>query len=91
MPLPAAPDQKPVIPARRLAASALKANNELMIKGILCVLIGLGVLVSPHFISSPGMQGIVAKSALVGWFALVLGAAFIGLYARRRMAAAVKA
>ena len=91
MPLPAAPDQKPVSPARRLAASALKANNELMIKGILCVLIGLGVLVSPYFISSPGMQGIVAKSALVGWFALVLGAAFIGLYARRRMAAAAKA
>jgi hypothetical protein len=80
-----------VIPARRLAASALKANNELMIKGILCVLIGLGVLVSPYFINSPGMQGIVAKSALVGWFALVLGAAFIGLYARRRMATAAKA
>jgi hypothetical protein len=81
MPLPAAPDQKPMIPARRLAASVLKANNELMIKGVLCVLIGLGVLVSPYFISSPGMQGIVAKSSLVGWFALVLGCAFIGLYA----------
>jgi hypothetical protein len=49
------------------------------------------VLVSPYFINSPGMQGIIAKSALVGWFALVLGAAFIGLYARRRMATAAKA
>jgi uncharacterized membrane protein HdeD (DUF308 family) len=90
MPLPAAPDRKPNIPARRLAASLLKANNELMIKGILCVLIGLGVLVSPYFITSPGMQNIVARSSLVGWFALVLGCAFIGLYVRRRMAASAK-
>ena len=91
MPQPAAPHQKPLITAPPLAASTLKANNELMIKGILCVLIGLAVLVSPYFISSPGMQGIVAKSSLVGWFALVLGCAFLGLYARRRMAAPAKA
>lgn len=90
MPLPAAPEQKPVVPARRQAASDLKANNELLIKGILCTLIGLGVLVSPYFINSPGMQNIVAKSSLVGWFALVLGCALIGLYARRRMAANAK-
>ena len=81
MPLPQAPTQKP---ARKLNT---QANNELAIKGILCVLIGLGVVVSPYFITSPGMQGIVAKSAAVGWFALVLGLAFAGLYARRRMAA----
>ena len=81
MPLPTAPTQKPAN-----ATTRNKANNELAIKGILCVLIGLGVLVSPYFISSPGMQGIVARSSLVGWFALVLGIAFVGLYARRRMA-----
>ncbi len=81
MPLPTAPTQKPNNNNARN-----KTNNELLIKGILCVLIGLGVLVTPHFISSPGMQGIVAKSALVGWFALVLGLAFLGLYGRRRMA-----
>jgi len=40
------------------------------------VLIGLGVLISPYFIQSPGMQGIVAKASLVGWFALVLGIDF---------------
>ena len=82
MPLPSAPTQKP-----GTAASRTKANNELAIKGILCVLIGLGVLLSPYFITSPGMQGIVARSSLVGWFALVLGIAFVGLYARRRIAA----
>ena len=67
-------------------AAKTKANNELLIKGFLCTFIGLGVLITPYFITSPGMQGIVAKSAMVGWFALVLGVAFIGLYVRRRMA-----
>jgi hypothetical protein len=81
MPLPNAPTQKPNnVSARR------KANGELLLKGVLCILIGLGVLVSPHFISSPGMQGIVAKSSLVGWFALVLGLAFGGMSIRRRLA-----
>lgn len=80
MPLPNAPTQKPNNNLTRQ-----KANNELMIKGILCILIGLGVLVTPYFITSPVMQGIVAQSVLVGWFALVLGLAFIGLYVRRRL------
>ena len=78
MPLTPAPAQKP---ANKLNA---KANNELAIKGILCILIGLGVVVMPYFIKSPGMQNIVAQSAVVGWFALALGLAFVGLYARRR-------
>lgn len=83
MPLPNAPTQKPNnLVVRR------KANNELLLKGSLCLLIGLGVLISPYFINSPGMQGIVAKASLVGWFSLVLGIAFIGLYGRRRMAEA---
>jgi uncharacterized membrane protein HdeD (DUF308 family) len=81
MPMPDAPTQKP-----NNSNVRRKANNELALRGILCLLIGLGVLVSPYFITSPGMQGIVAQSSLVGWFALVLGIAFLGLYARRRMA-----
>ncbi len=85
MPLPRPPTQAPA--QKSINKAATKANNELAIKGILCILIGLGVVVSPYFITSPGMQGIVAKSAAVGWFALVLGLAFVGLYARRRMAA----
>lgn len=85
MPLPNAPTQRPNNPNTRLADK--KANSDLLLKGVLCVLIGLGVLVSPYFITSPGMQGIVAKASLVGWFALVLGCAFLGLYAKRRMSA----
>ena len=83
MPLPTAPTQKPNNPGNRL-----HANNDLLIKGLLCTFIGLGVLVSPYLITSPGMQGIVARSTLVGWFALVLGLAFIGLYAKRRLSTA---
>ena len=79
MPLSQPPTPKPV------KKIDLKADNELAIKGILCTLIGLGVVVSPYFITSPGMQGIVASSAVIGWFALVLGLAFMGVYARRRM------
>lgn len=80
MPLPQAPTPKSVNKINT------KANNELAIKGILCIMIGLGVVVSPYFITSPGMQSIVAQSAVVGWFALALGLAFVGLYASRRMA-----
>ncbi|MES2283048.1 MAG: hypothetical protein V4542_16655 [Pseudomonadota bacterium] len=85
MPLPNAPTQKPT-PSKASQAST-KSNNELAMKGILLTMIGLGVLVSPYFITSPGMQGIVAKSTLVGWFALVLGIAFLGVFFKRRMAA----
>ena len=85
MPLPNAPTRRPNNPNTRLADK--KANSDLLLKGVLCVLIGLGVLVSPYFITSPGMQGIVAQASLVGWFALVLGVAFLGLYAKRRMSA----
>ena len=88
MPLPTAPTRRPNNPNTRQADK--KANGDLLLKGILCVLIGLGVLVSPHFITSPGMQGIVANASLVGWFALVLGVAFIGLYVRRHLTAPVK-
>jgi uncharacterized membrane protein HdeD (DUF308 family) len=88
MPLPEAPTRRPNNPASRQADH--KANNDVLIKGILCIMIGLGVVVSPYFITSPGMQGIVANTAVVGWFALVLGCGFIGVYIKRRLAAAKK-
>ncbi|MBT9474476.1 hypothetical protein [Polaromonas sp.] len=88
MPLPEAPTRRPNNPASRQADN--KANNDVLIKGILCILIGLGVVVSPYFITSPGMQGIVANTAVVGWFSLVLGCGFIGVYIKRRLAASKK-
>ena len=78
MPLPSAPTRKP---------QSLKTHNsnDLLIKGILCVLIGLGVVLSPRFISSPGVQSVVAGSSWVGWFALVLGCGLLTVYGRRRI------
>ncbi len=62
------------------------SGKDLLSKGLLIAFIGLAVLLSPYFIASPAMREVVAKSALVGWFALVLGAAFIVRWAlgRRR-------
>lgn len=88
MPLPPAPEQKPYRGKNSdsLRTTPGKVDNELLFKGILCMLIGLGVLLSPYFITSPGMQNIVAQSALVGWFALVLGLGFTAVYLRKWLA-----
>lgn len=72
----------PRIPSRQRDKNA----NDLLIKGIVVALIGLAVLLAPYFSKSPEMQAILAGSALVGWFALVLGGAFIVQYVLRRRA-----
>lgn len=88
MPLPTPPTRRPNNLASRQADR--KTQHDLLIKGILCALIGVGVLASPYFITSPGMQGIVAQASLVGWFSLVLGCAFIGVHVWRRLTASTK-
>ncbi|OGB09776.1 MAG: hypothetical protein A3E79_14895 [Burkholderiales bacterium RIFCSPHIGHO2_12_FULL_61_11] len=85
MPLPTPPTRRPNIPASRKADS--KANNDLLIKGLLCALIGLAVLASPWFIASPDIRDIVAQASLLGWLALVLAVGFIGVHVWRRLAA----
>ena len=90
MPLPKSPTRRPRQPASRQPASRQpdkKASQELLFKAILLGLIGLGVLLSPYFLTSPGIQGIVAQASVVGWFALVLGVAFLVLYLKQRLAA----
>ena len=59
-------------------------DGELLIKGLLCVLIGLIVLIAPMYMGASTLQAAMAKSSLVGWFALVLGCAFIVRYRLRR-------
>ena len=88
MPLPNVPTRRPNNPASRQSDN--KANRELLLKAFLLILIGLGVLLSPYFISSPGMQGIVANASAVGWFALVLGGGFVAVYVKRCFAAPSK-
>ena len=74
-------------PANRPASPANKADKELLFKGVTCALIGLVVLIAPYVARSPSVQDIMAQSALVGWFALVLGGGFMVRYAMRRAVA----
>jgi hypothetical protein len=59
----------PDTPSSRSASR--KADIELLIKGVTCAVIG-------------GIVQMMAQSYLVGWFALLLGTAFIVLFAVRR-------
>lgn len=86
------PDPRPRKPARAAAAADTAAplsqsDKDLLIKGILCALIGAAVLLAPYFLSNPGTRDLLAQASVVGWFALVLGCAFIGLHLRRRVQA----
>jgi len=82
MPLPSAPKNRLNNAVNR--ATDRKADNELLFKGILCALIGICVLLAPYFLHSAEIGSTIAQASAAGWFALVLGCAFIGLFARRR-------
>lgn len=73
MPLPSAPQKS-------------KSRNEILIKGMTIALIGLIILVAPLIKPYSGIGQLFAQSYLVGWFALVLGLAFIAqfLLSRRK-------
>ena len=61
-----------------------KSDQELLIKGIILVLIGLVIVVSPHVMQTDIVQGLFAKAPAVGWFSLVLGVAFVVRFSMRR-------
>lgn len=46
-------------------------------RGIACIVIGAAVLLAPMFIQSPGTREMIRGAYLVGWFAIVLGAALV--------------
>ncbi|MBI3533426.1 MAG: hypothetical protein HY068_13335 [Burkholderiales bacterium] len=73
-------------PPRIPSSQRDKNANDLLIKGIVVALIGLAVLLAPYLSKSPEMQTLLAGSALIGWFALVLGIAFIVQHLLRRRA-----
>ena len=63
-----------------------KSDQDLLIKGIILVLIGLVIVVSPYVSQGAIVQGVFAKASAVGWFSLVLGAAFVLRFGLRRKA-----
>ena len=76
MPLPKPPVQR----ARN------KDDAELLFKGVVCALIGAVILLAPYLARSPSVQDLMRQVTLVGWFALVLGSAFLVRYVLRRQA-----
>ena len=59
-------------------------THDLLFKGVLCAAIGLAVLLAPMFMAPSPMRDTIAQSAIVGWFALVLGVAFAAQYFWKR-------
>ena len=76
MPLPTPPAQR----ARN------KDDAELLFKGVTCALIGAVILLAPYVARSDSVQDLMRQANLVGWFALVLGGAFVVRYVLRRRA-----
>ncbi len=67
-------------------ARARKADQDLRFKGVVITLIGAAVLLGPLLSRSPAVQELLTEARVVGWFALVLGLAFLGQYFLRRRA-----
>lgn len=55
-------------------------ENELLLKGAACALIGAIILLAPYVARSQDVRELMAQVYLAGWFALVLGAAFLLRY-----------
>ena len=62
------------------SSSTRKQNSELLFKGVVCALIGAIVLLGPYVARSPDVREIMRQAYLAGWFALVLGCAFLARY-----------
>lgn len=67
-----------------MARDSKNVRRDLLIKGLLLCFIGLLVLLSPMVIRAPGFSEAVGGSSVVGWFALVLGIAFVAQWLARR-------
>ena len=64
--------------------SSKRQDSELLFKGAICALIGAIILVAPYVARSTGVRELMAQGHVVGWFALVLGLAFVVQFLVRR-------
>jgi len=62
-----------------------KEQSELLFKGVTCAIIGAVILLAPYYARSLSVRDLMQQATLVGWFALVLGLAFLGRYALQRL------
>jgi uncharacterized membrane protein HdeD (DUF308 family) len=62
-----------------------RTSSDMLFKGVVIALIGALILLGPYVARSPSVVELLSQARLVGWFALVLGAALAGraLWVRR--------
>ncbi|KAF1048799.1 hypothetical protein [Xylophilus sp.] len=70
-------------PSRR-KRSREQDERDLLFKGVVLALIGGGILAAPYLARSQSVRELMAGATVVGWFALVLGIAFVAQYLVRR-------
>ena len=58
-------------------ASRPSRTPRMLERGVMCIVIGAGVLIAPSFLQSSTWRDMVGGAYLVGWFALVLGIALV--------------
>lgn len=59
--------------------------SDVLVKGVILALIGLVLLIAPHFMHDSPLRGLLVQAHAVGWFSLVLGLAFMGMDGLRRL------
>lgn len=70
--------------SQRSKPSVPPLNNDMLVRGVILVLIGLILIIAPHFMSATPTRELFEHARIPAWFSLVLGAAFVGQYALRR-------
>jgi hypothetical protein len=59
-------------------------NDQMLLRGGIVTLIGAVILLGPHILRSQDLRELLRGAYVVGWFALVLGLAMIGVDLVRR-------
>ncbi|HEY4664077.1 MAG TPA: hypothetical protein VIG85_03750 [Comamonas sp.] len=70
--------------SQRSKPSPHPLNNDMLVRGVILVLIGLVLIIAPHFMSASETRELFQHARIPAWFSLVLGLAFMGQYALRR-------
>lgn len=70
-----------------MASSSVRKStaSDVLVKGVILALIGLVLLIAPHFMGSTSLRDMFVQAQTVGWFALVLGLAFVAKDGLRRL------
>lgn len=73
-----------IMSSQRSKPSASPLHHDLLVRGVILTLIGLVLLIAPHFMAASDTRELFVHARIPAWFSLVLGVAFIGQYALRQ-------